>query len=168
MSTRSQPFSGRGTLSRNGVAKLNSLLDRSEIHAGNSTSPATRTPAGTVMQYRRRHYREEATAGAIDFSLFRHGYTISGNTITLLSGKIKMHGLKEMTTPQATFTLGGTQYFYVHHVRNSTACAWASAGAEPGSTSTTDFDLFFYKFVGTTLQAGGVGHTGDYNGDTPI
>jgi hypothetical protein len=79
-----------------------------------------------------------------------------------------MHGLKEMTTPQATFTLGGTQYFYVHHVRNSTTCAWASAGAEPGSTSTTDFDLFFYKFVGTTLQAGGVGHTGDYNGDTPI
>lgn len=101
------------------------------------------------------------------YSLLRHGFTISGNTITLLSGKLKFHGGSSITTPQANFTLGGTQFFYVHHVRGSTASAWASAGVEPG-TSSTDIDIFFYKFVNRSLQTDGVGHLGDINLDLPL
>ena len=110
-----------------------------------------------------------ATASTVPiYPYLRHGFTISGITITLLSGKLKFHGSKVCTTAQANFTLGGTQYFYVHHVRGSTTCAWASAGAEPGSTSTTDLDVFFYKFIGTTLQADSIGHLGDINLDLPL
>jgi hypothetical protein len=99
------------------------------------------------------------------FALMRHGFTISGNTLTLLSGKLKKHGAMVATTAQADFALGGTQYFYVHHVRSSTASAWASAGAEPG-VSSTDIDIYFYKFNGTTLVE--VGTTGDINLDLPL
>jgi hypothetical protein len=100
------------------------------------------------------------------FGLLRHGFTIKGTTLTLLSGKQKMHGLKVCTTPQATFPLGGVQYFYVHHVRNSTATAWAVAKAEPGTTDTGNIDTFFYKFDGNTLVE--IGHMGDINLDVPI
>lgn len=102
------------------------------------------------------------------FPYLRHGFTISGVTLTLLTGKLKFHGGKVCTTAQSNFTLGGTQYFYVHHVRGSNACAWASAGAEPGSTSTTDLDVFFYKFIGTDLQVDSIGHLGDINFDLPL
>jgi len=101
------------------------------------------------------------------YSLLRHGFTISGTTITLLSGKLKFHGGSSITTPQASFTLGGTQYFYVHHVRGSTSCAWQSAGTEPGISS-SDLDVFFYKFVNRALQTDGVGHLGDINFDLPM
>jgi hypothetical protein len=102
------------------------------------------------------------------YPYLRHGFTIAGTTITLLSGKLKFHGSKVCTTAQADFTLGGTQYFYVHHVRSSSTCAWASAGAEPGCTSTTDLDVFFYKFVGLTLATDSIGHLGDINLDVPL
>ena len=102
------------------------------------------------------------------YPYLRHGFTISGVTITLLSGKLKFHGSKVCTTAQKNFTLGGTQYFYVHHVRGSSACEWLSAGAEPGSTSTTDLDWFFYKFIGVNLQADSIGHLGDINLDLPL
>jgi len=99
------------------------------------------------------------------FAIMRHGFTISGNTLTLLSGNLKKHGAMVATTAAANFALGGTQYFYVHHVRSSTASAWASAGAEPG-VSSTDIDIYFYKFTGTTLIE--VGAMGDINLDLPL
>jgi hypothetical protein len=99
------------------------------------------------------------------FALMRHGFTISGNTLTLLSGKLKKHGAMVATTAQADFALGGTQYFYVHHVRSSTTSAWAIAGAEPG-VSSTDIDIYFYKFNGATLVE--VGAMGDINLDLPL
>ncbi|MFA6063947.1 MAG: hypothetical protein WC736_15270 [Gallionella sp.] len=62
---RATPFSGSGKLTAKAVGKLNSLMQRSEIFGGNNTSPLTRTPTGTIAQYRRRlAYREETTAGA--------------------------------------------------------------------------------------------------------
>jgi hypothetical protein len=106
-----------------------------------------------------------ASGAGIDFSKLRHGYTVSGNTLTLLTGKLKKHGAMVATTAAANFALGGTQYFYVHHVRSSTASAWASAGAEPG-VSSTDIDVFFYQFNGTTLVT--VGALGDINLDLPL
>jgi hypothetical protein len=111
------------------------------------------------------HTPRDAMAAGIDFSKLRHGYSISGTTLTLLTGKLKKHGAMVATTAQADFALGGTQYFYVHHVRSSTASAWASAGAEPG-VSSTDIDIYFYKFDGTTLVE--VGTTGDINLDLPL
>jgi hypothetical protein len=99
------------------------------------------------------------------FALMRHGFTISGNTLTLLTGKLKKHGAMVATTAQADFALGGTKYFYVHHVRSSSTAAWAAAGAEPG-VSSTDIDIYFYKFTGTTLVE--IGTTGDINLDLPL
>lgn len=114
------------------------------------------------------HTPRDAMGGSgagIDFSKLRHGYTVAGNTLTLLTGKLKKHGAMVATTAQATFALGGTQYFYVHHVRSSSTSAWASAGAEPG-VSSTDLDIFFYQFNGSTLVT--VGALGDINLDLPL
>jgi hypothetical protein len=101
------------------------------------------------------------------FSLLRHGFTISGTSITLLSGKLKFHGGTSITTAQSVKTLAGTQFFYVHHVRGSTATSWQVAGAEPG-VSSTDIDVFFYKFINGVLQVDGIGHLGDINLDLPL
>ena len=62
MPLRSQPFSGSGRLTPDGVRKLNALTNRSEMFGGNNTSPITRTPTGTIAQYRRRvAYREDTS-----------------------------------------------------------------------------------------------------------
>jgi hypothetical protein len=89
-------------------------------------------------------------AGVIDLSSYKLGYTVSGGTITLRAGKLKQHGKQHLTVSQATFALGGRQFFYVHHVRSTTTAAWAVAGAEPG-LSTTDLDVVFYEFLNGSL-----------------
>jgi hypothetical protein len=92
-----------------------------------------------------------AAAGGIDLSVVRLGYTVAGGSITLLAGKMKMHGKQHMTVAQSVIALGGTQFFYVHHVRSSSTASWAVAGAEPGLSS-TDLDVVFYKFVNGALS----------------
>ncbi|MFO7535809.1 MAG: hypothetical protein R6X19_09050 [Kiritimatiellia bacterium] len=84
---------------------------------------------------------------ALDLSSARLGYSVAGGSITLRAGKLKLHGKAHISIAQsAAIPLGGTQYFYVHHVRSTASAAWAVAGAEPG-VNTTDLDIVFYKFV---------------------
>ena len=58
MSVRTTSFEGKGGLRKEGVAKLNSLLNRLDV-AGGGSVPVHRLPSGVVPQYRRRvGYRE--------------------------------------------------------------------------------------------------------------
>lgn len=105
-----------------------------------------------------------AGAGGLDLSKVRLGYSVSGTTLTLLAGSLKLHGQTTIAVAQANYALTGTQYFYVHHVRGSGAAAWAVAGAMPGVSS--DLDVFCFKFVDAVLTQ--IGHIGDINLDLPL
>ena len=77
MSTRGQPFSGAGRLGADAVRKLNSAIDRAEVYGGNSTSPVTRTPHGTIMQARKRQYQAAAEMPTFDGTAWINGWFIS-------------------------------------------------------------------------------------------
>jgi len=103
---------------------------------------------------------------ALDLSAARCGYTVAGGTITLLAGKMKLHGKKEMTVAQASYSLAGTQFFYVSHVRSGSTAEWQVAGTEPG-VSSTDLNIVYYKFVNGALSEI-VRPGGDYDADLTI
>jgi hypothetical protein len=102
----------------------------------------------------------------VDYSIFQHGFSVSGYDITIKAGDEIMFGAVTSTTPQATFTLAGTQYFYVTYSRSGMSSAWAVAGAKPSTTTTTSIDVYCFKFYEGTLQ--NIGHLGDILFDLPL
>ena len=126
------------------------------------------TTAGTLHTVRR--FRPNRVTGGgssgLDLSLCRLGYSISGTTCTLMAGAINFYGKQQVSVAQATFTLAGLQFAYVHHVRGSGAAAWATAGAEPGVGSTTDLDVTCYKFLNGAISI--IYRIGDINFDLPL
>jgi hypothetical protein len=100
-----------------------------------------------------------------DYSKYQHGFSISGEYISLLEGDVKHYGALEVTTPAAQFLLQGTQYFYVHYERTGSS-EWRQAGAKPGATQTSSVDVYCFKFVAGVLI--NIGHLGDILFDLPL
>ena len=100
----------------------------------------------------------------IDFSKFRLGYQISGGSIVLLAGKLKL-GNRDLAVAQSSIPLGGVQWFYVHHVRSSAAASWQVAAAEPSITDSA-IDVPCFHFVDSVFQE--ACHVGDITFDLPL
>lgn len=105
----------------------------------------------------------EAASG-LDLSTWRLGYSISGTTCTLKAGALIFYRKQKITIAQTSFSLGGTQYAYVHHVMGSSTAAWATAAVEPGVSN--DLDVTCYKFVNGSIDT--IYHVGDISFDLPL
>jgi hypothetical protein len=67
------------------------------------------------------------------------------------------HSLARVHVAQAQFVLGGTQWFYVVHVRGCPAAAWAESASEPTTTASI-ISVPRFQFVdGARQRACGVG-----------
>lgn len=105
-----------------------------------------------------------SSSSGLDLSKCRLGYSISGTTCTLKAGALIFYRKQKITIAQTSFSLGRTQYAYVHHVMGSSIAAWATAAVEPGVSN--DLDVTCYKFVNGSIDT--IYHVGDISFDLPL
>ncbi len=99
--------------------------------------------------------RGSSTAG-LDLSRVHLGFSLSGGSIKLNAGYVKIHGRGKLAVASSTKSLGGAQFFYVHHLRSSAVASWEVAAVEP-VVSSDSLDICFYEFLnGSIVQTDGV------------
>jgi hypothetical protein len=104
--------------------------------------------------------------GGADLSAFRFGYSVSGTTLTVKAGSIRVHdGRASVDAVDASFVMAGTLYTYVQWDRVAgTAVIYASAVLPSSTVNVLVCPL--QRFSDTTLVA--IYHIGDLNFDVPL